>query len=424
MDLVTGGTGFIGAHVVRALLARGREVRCLVRRASRRANLEGLPVEIVTGDVTDPASLARAALGARTVYHCAADYRLDARNPEALFAANVAGTDNVIRAAAESGAERIVYTSSVGALGLRRDGLPADEETVIDPDTLVGAYKRSKYDAQRAALAWAGRGAPVVIVNPSTPVGELDVKPTPTGRVIVDFLNRRMPAYVDTGLNVVDVRDVAEGHLLAAERGRAGASYILGNRNMTLKEILDALAAITRLPSPSVKLPHWVPVAAARADRLISRVVGREPRISLEGARMARHRMFFDAARAVRELGLPQSPIEPALERAVEWFRANGYAAVTAVRSPSSRRFPRSRARSCLALETRVGSREWSARTRRRSGAERWSSRPRATGRYARSEACGRSWRDRTSRASSAPGSPERSLRAFPSVRSSSRRAF
>lgn len=326
MNLVTGGTGFVGAHVVRALLARGRSVRCLVRSTSRRRNLDGLDVEIAAGDVTNFASVARAAAGCETAYHCAADYRLDARDPEALFASNVSGTDNVIRAAAEAGAVRIVHTSSVGALGLRADGLPADEDTPVDPATLVGAYKRSKLEAQRIAGGWASRGAPVVIVNPSTPVGERDVKPTPTGRIITDFLNGKIPAYVDTGLNLVDVRDVAEGHLLAAERGRVGERYILGNRNMTLKEILDALAAITGLPSPSIRLPGWVPVAAARADRVLARLLGREPSISLEGARMSRYRMYFDSSKAVRELEMPQSPIEDALARAVDWFRVNGYA--------------------------------------------------------------------------------------------------
>ena len=325
MDLVTGGTGFIGAHVVRALLARGRPVRCLVRPGSRRSNLEGLSVEIVPGDVTDAPSVRDAVRGCETVYHVAADYRLDAPDPASLHAVNVAGTETVLRAAADAGARRIVHTSSVGALGLRADGAAADEGTPVDPSTLVGAYKKSKFEAERVARELAGAGAPVVIVNPSTPVGELDLKPTPTGQVIVDFCNGRMPAYVETGLNVVDVKDVAEGHVLAAERGTAGRSYILGHRNMTLKEILDALAEITGRPSPGVRLPGWVPVAAARAERLLAGLSGRAAKISLEGARMSRYRMYFDASRAVRELGLPQSPVEPALARAVEWFRANGY---------------------------------------------------------------------------------------------------
>ncbi|HEY6099118.1 MAG TPA: NAD-dependent epimerase/dehydratase family protein, partial [Anaeromyxobacter sp.] len=232
---------------------------------------------------------------------------------------------NVLRAAAEAGVRRIVHTSSVGALGLTSDGSPANEETPVAPETLIGAYKRSKHEAERAAIEWARRGLPVVIVNPSTPVGERDVKPTPTGQMIVDFLGGRMPAYVDTGLNLVDVRDVAEGHLLAAERGTVGERYILGNRNMTLKEILDALAAISGRRPPRVRLPHWVPLAAAVGDLALSRLSGREPSIPLEGVRLSRHRMFFDASRAVRELGFPQSDVAHALARAVAWFRANGY---------------------------------------------------------------------------------------------------
>jgi dihydroflavonol-4-reductase len=222
VDLVTGGTGFVGAHVVRALLARSGSVRCLVRPTSRRSNLEGLPVEIVEGDLTDPASLVRAMRGVGALYHVAADYRLWTKDPGELRRTNVGGTENVLTAASEAGVARIVYTSSVGALGLTADGSAADEETPAARDTIVGHYKKSKFDAERVAEAYAAKGLPVVIVNPSTPVGELDVKPTPTGQLVVDFLNRRLPAYVDTGLNLVDVRDVAAGHLLAAEKGRPG----------------------------------------------------------------------------------------------------------------------------------------------------------------------------------------------------------
>ena len=325
MDLVTGGTGFVGTHVVRALLARGRPVRCLVRPQSRRENLEGLSVEIAEGDVTDPASLAQAIAGIATLYHCAADYRLWARDPGELQRANVEGTDNVLKAAAAARVARVVYTSSVGALGLTPDGTPADETTPVSRADVVGNYKKSKFDAERVAEAWAGRGLPVVIVNPSTPVGERDVKPTPTGQMIVDFLNRRLPAYVDTGLNLVDVRDVAQGHLLAAEKGRIGEKYILGNRDMTLKEILETLARLTGLPAPRIRLPHAVPLAAAAAATWAAHLTGRPPRVSLESVRMSRHRMFFDAGKAVRELGLPQTPVEDALGRAVAWFRENGY---------------------------------------------------------------------------------------------------
>jgi len=325
MDLVTGGTGFVGTHVVRALLARGRSVRCLARPGGVRTNLDGLDVEVVDGDLTDPPSLARAAAGCSTVYHCAADYRLNARRPVEIFDANVRGTENVMRAAADAGAGRVVYTSSVGALGLTKDGSPANEETPVEPETLIGAYKKSKHEAERVARDWARRGLSVVIVNPSTPVGERDIKPTPTGKMIVDFLNRRMPAYVDTGLNLVDVRDVAEGHVLAAERGRSGERYILGNRDMSLKEILDALARITGLPPPRWKLPHWIPLAAAAGSLVLSRMTGGDPAIPLEGVRLSRHRMYFDPSRAVRELGLPASDVEEALGRAVAWFRENGY---------------------------------------------------------------------------------------------------
>jgi dihydroflavonol-4-reductase len=325
MNLVTGGTGFVGAHVVRALLARGETVRCLVRPGSRRSNLEGLPVDLVEGDLRDPSSLSRALRGVSTLYHVAADYRLWAKDPEELYRSNAGGTGNVLAAAAEGGVSRVVYTSSVGALGLTKDGSPADERTPVRREEVVGHYKKSKFDAERVAEERAASGLPVVIVNPSTPVGELDVKPTPTGQVIVDFLNRRIPAYVDTGLNLIDVRDVAEGHLLAAEKGRPGEKYILGHRNMTLKEILDALGRITGLPAPGLRLPHFVPLAVAAVDTVVSGALGRAPRVSLESVRMARHRMFFDASKAVRELGLPQSPVEEALSRAVAWFRENGY---------------------------------------------------------------------------------------------------
>lgn len=325
IDLVTGGTGFVGTHVVRALLSRGSSVRCLARPASRRENLEGLDVEIVPGDLTDPASLDRAMKGVSTLYHVAADYRLWAKDPQELYRANAGGTESILRAAAEAGVSRVVYTSSVAALGLTSDGSPATEETPVSREKIIGHYKKSKFDAERVALGWAKKGLPVVIVNPSTPIGERDIKPTPTGRLIVDFLNRKMPAYVDTGLNLIDVHDVAAGHLAAAEKGRPGERYILGHRDMTLKQILDALASLTGLPAPTVRLPHWIPLAAAAVSTGVARVTGRPPAVSLESVRMSTHRMFFEASKAVRELGLPQTPVEEALARAVEWFRAHGY---------------------------------------------------------------------------------------------------
>jgi len=336
--LVTGGTGFVGAHVVRVLLERGAgPVRCLVRPASDRSNLGGLDVDLAPGDLRDPGSLAAACRGCEEVYHCAADYRLFARDPSGIHASNTGGTRNLLAAARDAGARRIVYTSSVAALGLEHGEAPADETTPVDPAKIVGHYKRSKHDAERVAEQAAAEGMPVVIVNPSTPVGELDVKPTPTGRIIVDFLNGRMPAWVDTGLNVVDVRDVARGHLLAAERGRVGEKYILGNRNVTLRELLRMLAEITGRRAPRLRLPHWLPIAVAAVDTGRARCFGGEPRVPLESARMARKKMFFDAGKAVRELGLPQSPVEEALRRAVRWFEGNGYVAA------SRRVFPESR---------------------------------------------------------------------------------
>ena len=325
MHLVTGGTGFVGAHVVRALLAEGRAVRCLARPGSRRDNLAGLPVEIAEGDLSDPESLARAMQGVSELYHVAADYRLWAKYPRELYRANAGGTENVLAAAAQAGVSRVVYTSSVAALGLTPDGSPATETTPVAREAIVGHYKKSKYDAERVAEAWAAKGLPVVIVNPSTPVGEYDIKPTPTGQMIVDFLNRRMPAYVDTGLNLIDVRDVARGHLAAAARGKIGECYILGHRNMTLKEILDTLARLTGLPSPTVELPHWIPLTVAAVGTGVAGLTGRAPRVSLDSVRMSTHKMFFDAGKAVRELGLPQTPVEEPLARAVEWFRTNGY---------------------------------------------------------------------------------------------------
>jgi dihydroflavonol-4-reductase len=325
MMLVTGGTGFVGAHVVRALLARGETVRCLVRPDSPARNLEGLDVERAVGDLTASASLASAMRGVRHLYHCAADYRLFAPDPEDLIRVNVHGTRAVLAAAAEAKVERVVYTSSVGALGLRSDGVPADETTPVRLDAMIGNYKRSKFLAERVAEQWVGKGLPVVIVNPSTPVGELDVKPTPTGQMIVDFLNRKMPAYVDTGLNLVDVRDVAAGHLLAAERGEVGEKYILGNENLSLAAILGLLAEITGLAAPRIRLPHWIPTVAAALDTTAARLLRRTPRVPLEGVRMSRHRMYFDGSKAVFELGMPQSPVRGALERAVAWFRENGY---------------------------------------------------------------------------------------------------
>ena len=327
--LVTGGTGFIGSHLVRALLARGDRVRCLVRPTSSLSNLEGLDVEPVEGDLRRPSSLVPAVRGCRAVYHCAADYRLYARDPGEIYAANVDGTRAILQVAGDEGVERVVYTSSVGALGLESDRSPANESTAVDLGSMIGHYKRSKFLAERVAEEVAAAGLGVVIVNPSTPVGELDLKPTPTGRLILDFLNRRLPAYTDTGLNLVDVRDVAAGHLLAEERGRVGEKYILGNRNMSLKEILETLSRLTGLPAPRLRLPHWVPLVAATVSTGLARLTRTEPAVSLESVRMSKHHMYFSSRRAIDELGLPQTPVEDALERATSWFRLSGYVSGT-----------------------------------------------------------------------------------------------
>jgi dihydroflavonol-4-reductase len=311
------------------LTERGERVRVLVRPESRRDNLKPLDARLVEetcGDLNDPVSLQQAVRGCDTLYHVAADYRLWARDPGDLYRANVEGTRNLLQAARNAGVERVVYTSTVGALGLPVDGTPGNEETPVTETDMVGHYKRSKFLAEREAQRFADEGLHVVIVNPSTPVGEQDIKPTPTGQIIVDFLNRGLPAYVDTGLNLIDVRDVAAGILLAGERGQAGRRYILGNRNVTLRDMLRMLADLTGLPAPRIRLPYVVAWAAVGAENLIAdRLLRRAPAHPFEGVRMAKHRMFFDASRAVRELGLPQSPPEEALARAAHWFRKNGY---------------------------------------------------------------------------------------------------
>ncbi len=325
-NLVTGGTGFVGAAVVRALLAEGQAVRALVRPASDLRNLAGLDVEMTRGDLHDNESLRQALKGCRRLYHVAAVYSLWEPDPRVLYRVNVDGTRNLLEAAMEEGIELVVYTSTVGALGHREDGTPADEQTPVTLDQMIGHYKRSKFLAEREACEAVRRGLPVVIVNPSTPVGPWDIKPTPTGQVIVDYLNKRMPAYINTGLNLIDVADVARGHLLAAERGQIGERYILGHRNLTLKEIFGMLELITKIPSPRVRLPYRLILPLAYANQWLSnRITKRPPRVPLEGVKMARRQMFFDASKAVRELDLPQSPIEPALERAVHWFTDHGY---------------------------------------------------------------------------------------------------
>jgi dihydroflavonol-4-reductase len=323
--LVTGATGFLGSHVARLLVQRGETVRLLVRPASSMRLLEGLPAERVAGDLRDAASLDSAVAGVETVYHVAADYRLWARDPREIYESNVAGTRNLLEAARRAGVARFVYTSTVATMAVTRNGALPDEATATSLAEMVGEYKRSKWLAEQEALRAAAGGLPVIIVNPTTPVGPGDAKPTPTGRILVDFLNGRMPAYVDTGLNFVPVEDAAAGHLLAAERGRAGERYILGGENLTLKAVLDTLSRISGRTAPRVRLPHAVALAAGYADAAFSFVTRREPRIPLEGVRMARHNMFVNTARARRELGFAPGPVAAALDRAVLWYGANGY---------------------------------------------------------------------------------------------------
>ncbi|MCL4524153.1 MAG: NAD-dependent epimerase/dehydratase family protein [Acidobacteria bacterium] len=323
--LVTGATGFVGSHVARLLLARGNSVRVLVRASSDLRALNGLAVERVTGDLRDAATLPAALAGMQRVFHVAADYRLWARDTGEIYESNVTGTRNLLAAAREAGVEKFVYTSTVATIAVPREGALPNEATAATLEEMIGHYKRSKFLAEQEALRAAAGGVPVVIVNPTAPVGPGDWKPTPTGKIILDFLQGKMPAYLDTGLNVVPVEDCAEGHLLAADRGRAGERYILGGRNMALKEILDTLARVVGRHAPRIRLPHAVALAAGYVENAFSRALGREPQIPLEGVRMARHKMFVEGSKAVRELGYQPGPVEAALERAVLWYEENGY---------------------------------------------------------------------------------------------------
>jgi len=324
--LVTGGTGFVGANVVRELVAAGASVRVLARAGGDRRALDGVPVEIVEGDVLDAASVRRAVRGAQTVYHVAADYRLWTPDPAGLYRTNVEGTRTVLEAAGEAGVGRIVHTSSVGALGVPADGRPGTEDTPVTLADMVGHYKRSKFLGEQVACELAGRGLPVVIVNPSAPIGPWDVKPTPTGQMVVDFMRGRMIATVDTGLNVVHVRDVALGHLLAAERGRPGERYILGHQDLALVEIFRLLAEITGGRPPRFRVPYALAWLGAACCEGLSWLTRRPPAVPLTAVRMARKRMYFSPAKAVRELGLPQTDVRVALADAVAWFAARGYA--------------------------------------------------------------------------------------------------
>jgi dihydroflavonol-4-reductase len=327
MTLVTGATGFVGAAVVRRLLEVGHDVRVIVRPGGNRRNLEGLAVEAVPGDLADPPSLARALKGCAALFHVAADYRLWVPDPDAMYRTNVDGTRDILREALSAGVKRVVYTSSVATLGTTADGSPADEDTPSTLDDMIGPYKRSKFLAEALVRRLVSeQGLPAVIVNPSTPVGPGDVKPTPTGRVIVDAASGRMPAYVDTGLNVVHVDDVASGHLLALERGRTGERYILGGENMTLKEILDAISRNAGRPSPRIRLPHGLVLPLACLCEAWAKISGGgEPRATRDGVRMAKKPMVFSSGKARRELGYEPRPAEEAIRDAVTWFRRHGY---------------------------------------------------------------------------------------------------
>ncbi|MGQ9683464.1 MAG: hopanoid-associated sugar epimerase [Anaerolineae bacterium] len=325
--LVTGATGFIGSHVTRALLRRGYDVRVLVRQGCDERNIATLDVERAWGDLCDRPSLDRALTGCEVLLHVGAAYTFWTPDPSRVYRVNVEGTRHVLEAARAAGVRRLVYTSSEATIGVPDSAGVGCEEWVADPACLAGAYKRSKLLAEGLALAMARDGLPLVVVNPTTPVGPLDVKPTPTGQIIVDFMRHRMPAYVDTGLNFVDVEDVAEGHVLALERGRNGERYILGNRNLTLRELFGLLASITGVRAPHWRMPLWLALAAGHVSQTVAdRLTHTSPRVPLAAVQAARHRRFMDCRKAVRELGLPQSSIEEALRKAVHWFREHGYA--------------------------------------------------------------------------------------------------
>ncbi|HLW80757.1 MAG TPA: hopanoid-associated sugar epimerase [Candidatus Acidoferrales bacterium] len=326
--LVTGATGFVGSHVARQLVAAGESVRALARRGSRRDALDGVAVEWVEGDLRDEASLDCALKGVGRIYHVAADYRLWAKHPQEIYENNVTGTKNLLASALRARVEKFIYTSTVATIAVQRGSELPDEMNRTTVDEMIGSYKKSKLLAEQEALRAAHEGLPVIIVNPTTPVGPGDWKPTPTGRIILDFLLGRMPAYVDTGLNFVAVEDVAKGHLLAAERGKVGERYLLGGENLTLKQVLDALAEITALPAPTRQIPHAVALVAAYANTAFARVTNREPRIPVEGVRIARHKMFVNDSKARRELGYQPGSVKEALKRAVGWYVAKGYAAI------------------------------------------------------------------------------------------------
>lgn len=330
--LVTGATGFIGGNLARELVARGYEVRALVRPGSNTLTIENTGVEQVKGDILDRGSVREAVKGCRAVFHCAAVYTFWSRDSRGTRQTNVEGTLNVVECATEAGAERIVYTSTVSTVGIPTDGSLGDERTELNPTSLHGHYKQSKYEAEREVLRLTeapprGKGAPVVVVNPTAPVGPWDVKPTPTGKIVLDFIRRRIPAYLATGMNLVDVADVSAGHILAMEKGQTGQRYILGNRNVALKELFAMLSGITGIPAPRFRLPYWLVVGAGYTEQAISGgLLRRQPVIPVEGVIASKKPAWVSSQRAVKELGMPQSPVEGALSQAVDWFVSNRYA--------------------------------------------------------------------------------------------------
>ncbi len=324
LTLVTGAAGFLGSHVARQLVARGENVRVLMRASSSNRAISDLSLEYVTGDLRDVGSLERAMSGVQRVFHVAADYRLWAKHPQDIYDSNVGGTKNLLSAAKSAGVEQLIYTSTVATIAVDRPELP-NESTDSKLEEMVGHYKRSKWMAEQEVLQAARAGLPAIVAMPTTPVGPWDWKPTPTGKIVLDFLNGKMPGYVETGLNFVGVEECAAGHLLVAERGQIGERYLLGGENLTLKQLLDMLAKITGLAAPTMKIPHGLALGVAYVESAFSRLIGKEPGIPVEGVRIAQHVMFVDASRAQRELGFRPGSVPAALERAVRWYQANGY---------------------------------------------------------------------------------------------------
>ena len=324
--LVTGSTGFLGSAILRELLDDGREVKLLVRKDADTANIDGLDVEIAYGDLRDSESLQSALNGCNILYHAAAYYSLWDRDQQLIYDINLEGTRKILEASQKKNLEKIIYTSTVGCIGLNEDTTPANENTFFNKSTLANHYKKSKFQAEQIALQFARNGLPVVIVNPSTPIGPRDIKPTPTGKIILDFLNRKMPAYLDTGLNLIDVKDCARGHILAEQKGVPGERYILGNQNMSLFDILTSLEKITGLKAPRIKMPFWVALSAGWVCEMVSNhLTGKPPAVPLAGVKMAKYFMYFDSSKAVQELGLEQNSVEKALRQSVNWFKENNY---------------------------------------------------------------------------------------------------